>query len=102
MRTRYVLRLYVAGKTPRSEEAIAQIRRFCEEDLKEECELRVIDTLDRPDLAAKDDVLVTPVLVKVSPPPVRRLVGDFSDRRVLLESLGIVRREGPREKASDG
>lgn len=79
------LRLYVAGETPRSHRAIANLRRIVEEALGEGCELQVIDVVEDPEAAERARILTTPTLVKHTPPPARRVTGDLSDpERVLL------------------
>jgi circadian clock protein KaiB len=88
-----VLKLYVAGRTPRGEEAITGIRAMCERELQDGYELVVIDVLERPEMAAADRVLATPTLVKERPPPVLRVVGDFADKDRVLTGLGLRKRE---------
>ncbi len=85
----YKLKLYVTGKTPRSERAIANLRKICEEDLGSDYELTVIDVLERPNLAEDDKILATPTLIKVLPPPERRIIGDLSNRKKVLFGLDI-------------
>jgi circadian clock protein KaiB len=81
-----LLQLYIAGPTPRSERAIANLRRICEEELDNQYEMVIIDVLERPQLAEDERILVTPTLAKPLPLPARRVVGDLSDtRKVLLE-----------------
>ncbi|HEX5271778.1 MAG TPA: circadian clock protein KaiB [Gemmataceae bacterium] len=81
----YLLKLYVTGQTPRSLRAIANLRALCEEELKGEYELFVIDVLERPQLAEDEKILATPTVVKELPTPMRRIIGDLSDsERVLL------------------
>ena len=84
-RPRYGLRLYVAGMTPRSTRAIANIKEICEEHLKERYDLQVIDLYQQPVLAEEDQIIAVPTLIKKQPPPLRRIIGDLSDRvRVLI------------------
>jgi circadian clock protein KaiB len=81
-----LLQLYIAGLTPRSERAIANLRRICEEELGDHYEMAIIDVLERPQVAEDERILVTPTLVKPVPLPSRRVVGDLSDtKKVLLE-----------------
>ena len=83
--TRYVLKLYVTGRTPRSESAIHSLRKICEDELSGEYDLEVIDVLERPQLAEDEKILATPTLIKELPPPLRRVIGDLSNtERVLL------------------
>jgi circadian clock protein KaiB len=79
------LRLYVAGQSPKSMTAIVNLRRLCEQHLGGEYHIEVIDLLDRPHLAAADQILAIPTLVRTLPTPLRKIVGDLSDtERVLL------------------
>jgi circadian clock protein KaiB len=81
----YLLKLYVTGQTPRSQQAIANLRRICEEELDDQFEMVVIDVLERPQLAEDEKILATPTVVKELPQPIRRIIGDLSDTdRVLL------------------
>lgn len=82
---RYLLRLYVVGATPRSQHAISSLRDVCESELAGRYQLEVIDIYQQPTLAAGEQIIAAPTLIKELPLPVRRLVGDMSDRdRVLL------------------
>lgn len=85
----YVLRLYVTGQNSRSERAVASIRRICEEHLGGRCELTVIDVLERPHLAEQERILATPTVVRQAPPPSRRIIGDLSDLRRVLDGLDL-------------
>lgn len=85
----YVLRLYITGRTTQSESAISNLRRICEQDLRAEYELDVIDVLDRPQVAEDQKILATPTLVVESPAPSQRIVGDLSDRERVLLALGV-------------
>ena len=81
----YLLRLYVVGATSGSQRAIANLREICETELAGRYELEVIDIYQQPTLAAGEQIIAAPTLVKQLPLPVRKLVGDMSDRdRVLL------------------
>jgi circadian clock protein KaiB len=84
-----VLKLYVAGRTSTSESAVRVIRRLCAEELKHEFELIIIDVLEDPQAAEDERILATPTLIKESPPPARRIIGDLSDRAKVLENLGV-------------
>jgi circadian clock protein KaiB len=82
---KYRLRLYVVGATAGSQRAISNLREICETELSGRYELEVIDIYQQPTLAEGEQIIAAPTLVKELPPPVRRLVGDMSDRdRVLL------------------
>ncbi len=86
---KYLLKLYIAGQTARTEQAIANLRGICETDLEGQFELAVIDVLERPQLAENEKILATPTLVKELPPPLRRVVGDLSDRDSILVGLDL-------------
>ena len=85
----YVLRLCISGMTPRSREAILNLKRICETHLPGQYQLEVIDIYQQPELAAKHQILATPTLVKTLPSPVRRLIGDLSDTNKTLRHLGV-------------
>ena len=89
----YLLKLYVTGKTPRAEKAIANLRRICEEDLHGRYELEIIDVLEKPEAAELDKVLATPTLIKQLPPPLRRVIGDLSDKDKVLLGLEVRSRD---------
>lgn len=84
----YVLRLFVSGATPRSTKAIADIKAICERELSGRYTLEVIDLYKAPERAGQDGILAVPTLLKQLPDPVRRLIGDLSDERVLV-GLGL-------------
>jgi circadian clock protein KaiB len=86
----YVLRLFVAGTTPNSLRAIQNIRLICEEQLPGRHELEVIDIYQNAGQLATGQVVVAPTLVRQSPLPVRRLVGDLSNRNRVLEGLDVI------------
>jgi circadian clock protein KaiB len=88
--TRYVLRLYVSGMTPRSTEAINNLKAICDEYLKGRYELEIIDIYKRPEVTSTDQILATPTLVKKLPLPLRRLVGALSDEERVLVGLDLV------------
>lgn len=92
--TSYVLKLYITGRTPRAEQAITNIREICERDLAGLYELVVIDVLERPQLAENERILATPTLVRELPPPLRRVVGDLSDKERVLVGLDLAARDG--------
>jgi circadian clock protein KaiB len=87
--SKYVLKLYVTGTSPRAELAIANLRRICEEDLRGEYALEIIDVLEQPDVAETDRILATPTLIKQLPPPLRRVIGDLSDKDKVLLGLEV-------------
>jgi circadian clock protein KaiB len=86
---KFVLRLYVTGQTVRSERAIANLRRICQEDLKGQYEMVVIDVLEQPQLAEDEKILATPTLIKILPPPLRRVIGDLNDSEKVLLGLDL-------------
>lgn len=86
---RFLLKLYVAGRSTRAEAAIANLQQLCEDELRGQYELEIIDVLERPDLAEDARILATPTLIKQLPPPLRRVIGDLSDREKLLLGLEV-------------
>jgi circadian clock protein KaiB len=87
---RYVLRLYVTGQTPRSLQAIQNIRQICETHLNGRYDLEVIDIYKQPSLAKGERVIAAPTLVKSLPAPIRRFVGDLSDTERVLFGLDLI------------
>lgn len=85
----YHLRLYVAGQTTKSLTAIANLKRVCEEHLAGRYEIEVIDLLINPKLAAGDQILAIPTLVRKLPAPLKRIIGDLSDTEKVLVGLDI-------------
>jgi circadian clock protein KaiB len=85
----YVLRLYVAGTTPRSVQAIGNVRAVCEGHLAGHYDLEVVDIYQQPGSAAENQIVAAPTLVKELPLPVRRMVGDLSDRAKLLSCFNL-------------
>jgi circadian clock protein KaiB len=83
------LRLYVAGQTPRSIEAFANLKRICEEHLRGRYRIEVVDLLVNPALARGDQILAVPALVRQLPPPVKKLIGDFSNINRVLVGLDL-------------
>jgi len=87
----YVLRLYVTGMTPRSMEAVASIKSICDELLQGRYDLEVIDIYQHPVLAKNEQIIAAPTLVKQLPAPLRRLIGNLSDRERVLMGLDLRR-----------
>lgn len=85
----YLLKLFVTGKTQRSDRAISNLRRICDEELSGKYQIVVIDVLEQPHLAEHEKILATPTLIKELPPPVRRVIGDLSDSEKVLMGLDI-------------
>jgi circadian clock protein KaiB len=85
----YRLRLYVAGQTAKSLAAVANLKRVCEEHLTGRYEIVVIDLVQNPKLAASDQILAIPTLVRRLPEPLKRIIGDLSDLKKVLVGLDI-------------
>ncbi len=83
------LRLYVAGQTPKSLTAFANLKRLCEERLQGCYEIEVIDLLKHPQLAEDDQILAIPTLVRKLPEPIRKIIGDLSNTERVLVGLDI-------------
>ena len=86
---RYHLRLYVTGATPRSLQAIESLKQLCEEHLKGRYELAIVDMYQQPELARKEQILAAPTLIKLLPPPLRRLIGDMTQTDRVLAGLDL-------------
>lgn len=84
-----VLRLYVAGSTPRSSRAISNLKTICEKNLPGRYLLTVVDLYSQPERAREDQIIVAPTLIRQSPLPVRRVVGDMSNTDRVLAGLGL-------------
>jgi len=89
----YVLRLFVTGTTPRSMRAISNIKEICEEHLKGCYELEIIDLYQYPKLAKGEQIIALPSLIKKLPLPIRRLVGELSDKEKVLFGLDIKQKQ---------
>lgn len=87
--TKYVLKLYITGQTSSSEKAIKNLESILKHDLKGMYELKIIDILKNPQLAEEDKILATPVLTKILPRPIRRIIGDLSDKESVLLGLDL-------------
>ncbi len=83
------LRLYIAGKTPRAVQAFANLQRICEEHLAGQYRIEIIDLLETPALAAGDQIVAVPTLVRKLPEPVRKIIGDLSNTERVLVGLDI-------------
>lgn len=92
MSDRYLLRLFVTGTSPRAAQALSNLRRICEDELQGRYDIEVIDVLERPEVAEKEKVLATPTLIKKLPLPLRRVIGDLSDKDKVLLGLELRRR----------
>jgi circadian clock protein KaiB len=85
----YLLRLYVAGQTPKSVQAFANLKRICEEYLEGRYQIEVIDLLLNPALARGDQILALPAVVRQLPPPVKKIIGDFSNAERVMVGLDL-------------
>jgi circadian clock protein KaiB len=96
VKKKYDLRLYVAGQTPRSLQALTNLKRICDEHLDGNYRVEIIDLLKKPQLAAGDQILAIPTLVRTLPKPARRIIGDLSNTERVLVGLDV------RPASSDG
>jgi circadian clock protein KaiB len=84
-----LLTLYVTGTSPRAQIAIANLERICEQELQGQYQLEIIDVLEHPQRAEDEKILATPTLIKQLPPPLRRVIGDLSDKAKVLLGLEV-------------
>ncbi len=89
----FKFRLYVAGSSPNSAKALANLKDLCREVLADRHEIEIVDVLKEPRRALEDGVLLTPMLVKFSPAPIQKIVGSLNQREPVLQALGL-HREG--------
>ncbi len=87
------MKLYVAGNTPNSIKALTTLKQILEQEFQGVYALKVIDVVANPQLAEEDKILATPTLAKVLPPPVRKIIGDLSDRERVLVGLELLYEE---------
>jgi len=87
---KYILRLFVAGATARSHQAVLRIRQLCKAELKGGCDLEVIDIYQQPDLARDNQIVATPTLIVEFPPPVRRFIGSLANITGLFVELDLI------------
>ena len=83
------LRLYVAGQTPKSIRAFANLKRICEEYLAGKYRIEVVDLMENPQLAQRDQILAVPTLVRKLPPPIKKIIGDLSNTERVLVGLDV-------------
>ncbi|MEQ9027335.1 MAG: circadian clock KaiB family protein [Aggregatilineales bacterium] len=95
----WMLRLYVAGQTPKSLTAFANLKKICEEYLEGRYEIQVIDLIENPQLAEGDQIVAIPTLVRSLPEPIKKIIGDLSNTEKTLVGLQI--RPNPQSKESD-
>ncbi len=86
------LRLYVAGQTPKSVTALANLKRICDEHLNGQYSVEVIDLMENPQLARRDQIVAIPTLVRELPSPLKRIIGDLSNTERVLVGLDVVSR----------
>ena len=96
---RWVLRLYVAGQTPKSVAALANLKKVCEEYLAGKYTIEVIDLLVHPELAQGDQIVAIPTLVRKLPEPIRRIIGDLSNTERVLVGLQLCPSDRREEQA---
>ena len=89
---RYVLRLYVAGMTPQSSRAIQNITQICEESLAGRYDLEIVDLYQQPTLAAGEQIIAAPTLIKKLPLPLRSVIGDMTNKERILVGLDLIPR----------
>lgn len=97
----YILKLYIAGNTPNSVRALKTLKNILEQEFQGIYDLNVIDVIKNPQLAEEDKILATPTLAKVLPPPVRKIIGDLSDREKVLIGLDLLYTELVEEERSE-
>lgn len=85
----YKLRMYVTGASPNSAKAISNIKNICDEHLSGKYDLEIIDIYQEPLIAQREQVVAIPMLVKSSPLPLKRLIGDMSDKEKVLSAFGL-------------
>lgn len=86
----YILRLYIAGNTTKTKRTIQNLKRICDDKLKQGYELEIIDIQKHPEYAKKENIIATPTLIKQLPLPIRNLIGDMSDKEKVLVGLELV------------
>jgi len=86
----YILRLYIAGNSQHSRQAIDKLKNICANHFEGRYELDVIDVLEQPDMAEKDKVIATPTLVRELPPPLRKIIGNLSEEEKVLIGLDLI------------
>ena len=87
---KYVLRLFVAGATTRSRQAVLRVRQLCAAELKDNCTLEVIDIYQQPELARENQIVATPTLVREFPRPLRRFIGNLVNTAGLFDELDLI------------
>ncbi|WP_295455906.1 circadian clock protein KaiB [uncultured Thiodictyon sp.] len=95
MMGKYLLRLYITGRTPQGNRAIANLQRICQTELAGRYEMEVIDVIEDPQAAEDARIIATPTLIKALPPPLRRIIGDLSNKDKVLIGLDLSGPEDP-------
>src|SRR4029077_1320421 len=85
----YILRLYIAGQTPNSIAAIANLKKICEDKLRGKYRIEVVDLLEKPQLAKGDQIIAIPTLVRRLPPPVKKIIGNLSKTENVIVGLDL-------------
>lgn len=86
---KYLICLYIAGKTPRSDLALKNLRQYCQTHLGNDYKIKVVDLLKHPQLAQQEKIIAVPTVIKKLPKPLRRAIGDFSNTERMLVGLGL-------------
>ena len=89
-KVKFELRLYIAGQTPRAVTALSNLKRICESHLAGQYRIEVIDLLKQPQLAAGDQILAVPTLVRKFPEPIKKIIGDLSNEERVLVGLDLI------------
>ncbi|MBD2296064.1 circadian clock protein KaiB [Anabaena sphaerica FACHB-251] len=85
----WLLRLYIAGQTPKSLTAFANLKKICEQNLQGQYQIEVVDLIQHPHLARQDQILAVPTLIRKLPPPIKQIIGDLSNTEKVLLGLAI-------------
>ena len=94
------LRLYVAGQTPKSITALGNLERLCKAHLAGRYHIELVDLINQPHLARRDDIVVLPTLVRKLPPPIRKIIGDLSNEERVLVGLDVLRHERRKDRSA--
>lgn len=87
---KWILRLYVAGQTPKSLTALSNLKKICEEHLAGKYTIEIIDLQENPGLARRDQIMAIPTLVRKLPPPIKKIIGDLSNTERVLIGLDVI------------
>ena len=86
---KWILRLYIAGRTPAARRALANIEAICDQHLRGRCSIEVVDLVERPELAERNQIFAVPTLVRQLPLPLRKIIGDLSNSEKVIMGLDI-------------